>query len=101
MVASGSQEGRQPWVLVVEDEAILLETLECNLQQQGYLVFAAADGRAGLELARSERLDVIILDIMLPGLGGLEGLPNRAQRGLYADLDAYRSGGRERQGGRP
>ncbi len=59
-------------VLVVEDEPILLETLEYNLARQGYEVRTAADGLAALELARRERPDVIVLDIMLPGLDGLE-----------------------------
>lgn len=59
-------------VLVVEDEPILLETLEYNLSRQGYEVRTAADGLVALEAARRERPDAIVLDIMLPGLDGLE-----------------------------
>jgi DNA-binding response OmpR family regulator len=59
-------------ILVVEDEPALVETLEYNLLRQGYRVFTARDGRAAVELARRERPDAIILDIMLPGLDGLE-----------------------------
>jgi DNA-binding response OmpR family regulator len=59
-------------VLVVEDEPTLLETLEYNLTRQGYEVFTAADGRTALEVARWERPDLLVLDIMLPGLDGLE-----------------------------
>lgn len=59
-------------VLVVEDEPILLETLEYNLARQGYDVCTAADGLVALEVARRERPDVIVLDIMLPSLDGLE-----------------------------
>jgi DNA-binding response OmpR family regulator len=59
-------------VLVVEDEATLLETLEYNLSRQGYEVYTAADGPTALEIARRERPDVIVLDIMLPGLDGFE-----------------------------
>jgi DNA-binding response OmpR family regulator len=59
-------------VLVVEDEPTLLETLEYNLTRQGYEVYTAADGFTALEIARRERPDAIVLDIMLPGLDGLE-----------------------------
>jgi DNA-binding response OmpR family regulator len=59
-------------VLVVEDEPTLLETLEYNLTRQGYEVYTAADGLTALETARRERPDAIVLDIMLPGLDGLE-----------------------------
>jgi DNA-binding response OmpR family regulator len=59
-------------VLVVEDEPTLLETLEYNLTRQGYKVYTAADGLAALEIARRERPGAIVLDIMLPGLDGLE-----------------------------
>jgi DNA-binding response OmpR family regulator len=59
-------------VLVVEDEPTLLETLEYNLTRQGYQVFTAADGLAALEVARQQRPDVIVLDVMLPGIDGFE-----------------------------
>ena len=59
-------------VLVVEDEATLLETLEYNLERQGYEVLTAGDGRTAVELALRERPDLLLLDVMLPGLDGLE-----------------------------
>jgi DNA-binding response OmpR family regulator len=59
-------------VLIVEDEPTLLETLEYNLTRQGYEVYTATDGLKALEVARQERPDAILLDIMLPGLDGLE-----------------------------
>jgi DNA-binding response OmpR family regulator len=59
-------------VLVVEDDVTLLETLEYNLARQGYEVLTAADGIKGLETAQKERPDLIVLDVMLPGLDGLE-----------------------------
>ena len=59
-------------VLVVEDEPTLLETLEYNLIRQGYEVHTAADGLTALEIARREQPNAIVLDIMLPGLDGLE-----------------------------
>ncbi len=59
-------------VIVVEDEPVLRETLEYNLCRQGYEVCTAADGPTALALARREHPDVMILDIMLPGLDGFE-----------------------------
>jgi len=59
-------------VLVVEDEPTLRETLEYNLTRQGYAVSTAADGLSALEVARQQRPDLIVLDIMLPGLDGIE-----------------------------
>ena len=59
-------------ILVVEDEPTLVETLDYSLRRQGYDVLTAQDGRAALELARSGQPDLIVLDIMLPGLDGFE-----------------------------
>jgi DNA-binding response OmpR family regulator len=59
-------------ILVVEDEPSLQETLVYNLEKQGYSVEAAGDGRIAIEAARKMIPDMIILDIMLPGLDGFE-----------------------------
>ncbi|MDY6875058.1 MAG: response regulator transcription factor [Chloroflexota bacterium] len=59
-------------LLIVEDEPTLLETLEYNLTRQGYQVCTATDGLAALEMARQEQPDIVLLDIMLPGLDGFE-----------------------------
>lgn len=59
-------------VLVVEDEPTLLETLAYNLNKQGYQVLTAADGYQAIALARKERPALLILDVMLPGIDGLE-----------------------------
>ena len=59
-------------VLVVEDEAVLLETLEYNLTRQEYQVYTAGDGLKALQVARAERPDLVLLDIMLPGMDGIE-----------------------------
>jgi two-component system, OmpR family, alkaline phosphatase synthesis response regulator PhoP len=58
-------------ILIVEDEAGLVTTLRDRLCKQGYAVSAARDGVSGIELATSESFDLIILDLMLPGLNGL------------------------------
>ncbi|MGH2562568.1 MAG: response regulator [Thermomicrobiales bacterium] len=59
-------------VLVVDDEPSLRQTLEYTLRREGFVVATAADGREALELARRRRPDVIVLDIMLPGMDGLQ-----------------------------
>jgi two-component system alkaline phosphatase synthesis response regulator PhoP len=59
-------------ILVVEDEPTLVETLEYNLRRQNYDVVTATDGRQALEVARREKPDGIILDVMLPGIDGFE-----------------------------
>jgi DNA-binding response OmpR family regulator len=59
-------------VLVVEDDITLLETLEYNLERQGYEVLKAADGPQALDVARKKQPDLIVLDVMLPGLDGFE-----------------------------
>lgn len=59
-------------ILVVEDERALLEALKYNLERQGYVVLTAMDGLEALALARRERPQLVLLDIMLPGLDGLE-----------------------------
>jgi DNA-binding response OmpR family regulator len=59
-------------ILVVEDDTTLRETLLYNLTREDYKVVAVADGSAGLAEARRLKPDLILLDIMLPGIDGLE-----------------------------
>lgn len=59
-------------ILVVEDDRTLLEVLKYNLDKEGYDVLVAADGVQAVELARKDKPDLIVLDIMLPKLDGLE-----------------------------
>jgi DNA-binding response OmpR family regulator len=59
-------------VLLVEDEPTLLETLAWNLEQDGYNVVTAADGRAALERFREVRPDLVVLDLMLPEIPGTD-----------------------------
>ncbi len=59
-------------ILVVEDDPTLLETLDYNLTRQGYEVHTAADGPSALETARRVRPDLLVLDVMLPGMDGFE-----------------------------
>lgn len=59
-------------ILVVDDEPDILEFLEYNLNKEGYQVFTASNGEEGLELAEKEKPDLIILDIMMPKMDGVE-----------------------------
>jgi DNA-binding response OmpR family regulator len=59
-------------ILIVEDEIALQETLAYNLRRQGYEVETVGDGAAALVSARSQHPDLILLDIMLPGIDGFE-----------------------------
>jgi len=59
-------------VLIVEDDQTLLGVLRYNLAKEGYDVVTASDGAQALEVARSEKPEVIVLDIMLPKLDGFE-----------------------------
>ena len=61
-----------PHLLIVEDDDGLREGLRINFEYEGYRVTTADEGRRGLELALSSNPTVIILDIMLPGVNGLE-----------------------------
>ncbi|MCG1023382.1 response regulator transcription factor [Sutcliffiella horikoshii] len=59
-------------VLIIEDEKNLARFIELELQYEGFKVSTAYDGREGLELALAEEWDIILLDLMLPGLSGME-----------------------------
>ncbi len=59
-------------ILVIEDDPSILRGLQLNLTMEGYQVRSAADGETGLQLARGERFDLLVIDVMLPRLGGLE-----------------------------
>jgi len=59
-------------ILVIEDEADLREVMAYNLRREGFQVTPAADGEAGLHRARTEKPDLILLDLMLPDMDGLE-----------------------------
>ena len=61
-----------PKVLVADDEETRVRSLSTLLRQEGYEVAAAADGPQALEAARAQRPDLILLDIMLPGVDGVE-----------------------------
>ncbi|TLM77129.1 MAG: response regulator transcription factor [Actinobacteria bacterium] len=61
-------------ILVVEDDPIIRQTVEYALRRAGFEALGAADGTTGIEAARSQSPDLILLDLMLPGLDGYEFL---------------------------
>jgi len=71
-------------ILVVDDEPSIVNLVKAYLEKEGYQVYTAADGPSGLKAARAYRPDLIVLDIMLPGMDGLEVLSH-----LRRDSDAY------------
>src|SRR3989304_4746066 len=67
----GPYNAAVPSILIVEDDDTVRETLALNLRAEGYEVREAKDGQAGLDAARAEAPDLVILDVMLPVLDGL------------------------------
>ncbi|OGR93570.1 MAG: DNA-binding response regulator [Elusimicrobia bacterium RIFCSPLOWO2_01_FULL_59_12] len=59
-------------VLIIEDEKDILRLLKYNLEKEGYQVVSATDGASGLAAAQKEKPDLLILDLMLPKLDGME-----------------------------
>jgi DNA-binding response OmpR family regulator len=67
-----SENGRTPTILVADDEEDLRELVAYRLTRSGYEVVAAVDGQEALELAREQRPDLMVLDVMMPRLDGYE-----------------------------
>ena len=59
-------------ILVVDDERLLVKGIKFNLENEGYQVETAFDGRTAVELAKNNDYDLIILDLMMPEIDGLE-----------------------------
>lgn len=100
-----------PQILVADDEPALLRLLEFVLGRRGYVIQCVTNGNAAVEVLKTESPDLVILDVMMPGLDGyevltfiretprLEGLPvvmltaraqlDDIQRGLTLGADAY------------
>ncbi len=84
--ASVPEKRGQMRILVVDDEEDIVDLISLNLQREGHQVIAAGTGEEALELLRANRPDLVVLDLMLPGMQGLEAC--RYIRGTpeYADL---------------
>ncbi|WBW49243.1 response regulator transcription factor [Peptoniphilus equinus] len=59
-------------ILLVEDEESIRKFVKINLERENYMVLEAGTGEAGIEIARSERPEIVVLDVMLPGIDGFE-----------------------------
>lgn len=69
-------------ILIVDDETDILELLRYNLEKEGWLVESASSGEEALRLSSSRRFDLVVLDLMLPGIDGLQVLcKNQGSRG--------------------
>lgn len=64
----------QPCILLIDDEEIMRDVITQLLQKEGYRVLTSPSGEEGLDLIREETVDLVLLDLMLPGLGGLATL---------------------------
>jgi two-component system alkaline phosphatase synthesis response regulator PhoP len=71
-------------ILVIDDEPSIINLVSAYLKPEGYEVFTAADGNSGLKAARAFKPDLIILDLMLPGIDGIELLSR-----LRRESDVY------------
>lgn len=67
-------------ILLVEDDPLLATHMQGNLQARGYNVSLSQDGREGLRLASSGEFDLVLLDILLPGISGLQALQHLRER---------------------
>ena len=71
-------------ILIIDDEPSILNLVTAYLKPEGYEVYTATDGNAGLKAARTFKPDLIILDLMLPGMDGIELLSR-----LRRELEVY------------
>jgi two-component system alkaline phosphatase synthesis response regulator PhoP len=73
-------------ILLVEDDPTLRQALTFNLSREGYEVTAAGNGEAALEAARNQRIDLVLLDVMLPGMSGVEVLRVMRREGIITPV---------------
>ena len=73
-------------ILIVDDEEELLRGLAVNFRREGYEVFTTASGEAALELQAKEAPDLILLDVMMPGLSGLDVCRELRRRGVESPV---------------
>lgn len=63
-------------IVIIDDEEDIREIIGYNLKKEGFFVFTAENGKAGIELCKKEKPDLIILDVMMPGMDGIEVCEN-------------------------
>jgi DNA-binding response OmpR family regulator len=59
-------------ILVVDDDPVILQLLQVNFEMEGFTVITAADGQEGVERTRADRPDIVVSDVMMPRMSGLE-----------------------------
>lgn len=75
-----------PTVLVVEDDLTILQLLEVNFTMEGFAVLTASDGHGGLKVARDAVPDVIVCDVMMPNMSGLDVVQKLKSDPATADI---------------
>jgi len=88
-------------ILLVEDDRTLLDVLKYNLQKDGYNVVTVTDGIQALEIARSQKPELIVLDVMIPELNGFEVCRILRRDMTVPILMLTAKGGGDRQDSRP
>ncbi|MFF2444785.1 response regulator transcription factor [Priestia megaterium] len=73
-------------ILIVEDEEMIARALQIELEHEGYQVFVEHEGKNGLESALNNSIDLILLDVMLPGLNGIEVLRRIRKKDIYLPI---------------
>lgn len=73
-------------ILVVDDEKHILRLVQINLEKAGYLVVTASNGREALEAVALERPDLVVMDVMMPEMDGLEALQKLKENEQTADI---------------
>ncbi len=89
-------------LLVVEDDRDILALIEWHIKAEGFRVLTETDGEKGLKAALREKPDLIVLDLMLPGLDGLavQAASKKRRNRPYSRAHAHGQGGRNRSGRR-
>lgn len=77
--ASQEQKVNGPTVLIIEDDSLLLKMYKTKFESEGFNVISALDGEEGLNVAQGHSVDLILLDIMMPRLSGLDMLAKYRQ----------------------
>ncbi|MBI4580295.1 MAG: response regulator [Planctomycetes bacterium] len=75
-----------PHVLIIEDEPLLGRNIRSSLTQAGYLATAVTTGEEGIETAEANAPDIVLLDLRLPGIDGMEVLRELRRRGSSASV---------------
>lgn len=86
-----------PTVLLIDDEKSILEVMRNSLAKAGYTVLSAGDGKEGLELLRSESVDAVVTDIIMPEKEGIETIIEIRREWQDLPILAISGGGRTRQ----